>query len=132
MQPRPALRILTFLWGVAILVAALLAAYVTLLAIVFTLSDNPCALGDEPCNGTVPLRIFGVLFTLLGSGAVTGSLGAAVSYGAYAIRPEERKRRLANRFFVTASACAVGFALLIALVFVVGELGVDFTTDRPR
>jgi hypothetical protein len=126
------IRILTFLWGVAVLVAALLAAYVTLLAIVLTLPDNPCSLGDEPCDGTVQLRVAGVLSALLGSGAVIGSLGAALSYGYCAIRPSERVRRRANRLFLVALACAAGFALIVALVYVAGELGVDFTIDRPQ
>jgi hypothetical protein len=126
------IRILTFLWGIAILVAALLAAYITLLAVVLTLPDNPCSLGDEPCDGTVQLRVVGVLSALLGSGAAIGSLGAALSYGYCALRPGERPRRRANRLFVIALACAAGFALLVALVYVAGELGVDFTTDRPQ
>jgi hypothetical protein len=132
MQPRPALRILAFLWGVAVLVAALLAAYITLLAIVLTLPSNPCSLGEEPCDGTVQLRVAGVLSALLGAGAVMGSLGAALSYGYYAVRPGERVRRRANRLFLVALACAAGFALIVVLVYVAGELGVEFTTDRPQ
>jgi hypothetical protein len=124
--------VLTLLWGVAILVVALLAAYVTLLAIVVTLPDNPCSLGDEPCDGTVQLRVAGVLSAILGSGAAIASLGSAVSYGCYAVHPTERARHRANRLFVIALACAAGFALLVALVYVAGELGVDFTIDRPQ
>ena len=123
---------LSALWGVALLVAALLAAYLTLLAVIFTLPANPCSLGDQPCNGTVPLRVFGVLLTITGSGAVIGSLGAAVSYGLYAVRPRGRTTRVASRLFLVALACAAGFALLLALIWTAGSLGVHFTTDRPQ
>jgi sensor domain CHASE-containing protein len=34
--------------------------------------------------------------------------------------------------YVVALACAAGFALIVALVYVAGELGVDFTIDRPQ
>jgi ferric-dicitrate binding protein FerR (iron transport regulator) len=78
------------------------------------------------------LRVVGVLFTLLGAGAAIGGMGAAVSYGLYAFRPDRRTRRRANRLFLTALACAAAVVLLFALGALAGDLGVDFSTDRPQ
>jgi hypothetical protein len=115
-----------------VLAAALFAAGITLIGSVITLGNDPCALGDEACNGTAPLRVVGVLFTLLGAGAAIGGMGAAVSYGLYAIRPDRRTRRRANRLFLAALACAAAVVLLFTLASLAGDLGVDFSTDRPR
>ncbi len=77
-QLAPALRIPAFLlWAMVVLAAALFAAGITLIGSVITLGNDPCALGDEACNGTAPLRVVGVLFTLLGAGA--GDLGVDFS-----------------------------------------------------
>jgi hypothetical protein len=132
MEPGAARRILTFLWGALVFVASLLAAAITLIGSVITLGDDPCALGDEACNGTVSLRVVGVLFTLLGAGAVIGSLGAALSYWFYAIRPDPWTSRRANRLFLGALACAAAVVLLFALASGATDLGVDMTTDRPQ
>jgi hypothetical protein len=131
-MPGPTIRILTLLWGVVVLTAALFAAVITLIGSVITLGDDPCALGDEACNGTVALRVVGVLFTLLGVGTVIGGLGAALSYGFYAIRPAPRTRRRANLLFLAALACAAAVVLLFALASLAHDLGVDYSTDRPQ
>jgi hypothetical protein len=123
---------LAFVWGVAVFAAAVSAAVITSIGTVITLGDDPCALGDEACNGTAPLRVVGVLFTLLGAGAVIGGLGAAVGYWFYAVRPNVRARQRANRLFLGALACAVAVVLLFVLVGIAGDLGVDFTTDRQQ
>ena len=131
-RPGAGLRSLSFVWGVAVLAGAVVAAYFLLIGVLLTLADNPCSLGDEPCKGTPALRVVGVVFTFLAGGAVISGLGASVSYGIYAISPDGGAGRRANRLFLAAVMCAASVVLLFLLVSFAADAGLHLTTDgRP-
>jgi hypothetical protein len=131
-RPGAGKRILSFVWGVAVLVGAVIAAYFLLIGVLLTLADNPCSLGDEPCEGTPALRVIGAVFTLLAGGAVISGLGAAVSYGIYAISPDGSAGRRANRLFLAAVTCAGAVVLLVLLVSFAADAGLHLKTyTRP-
>ena len=99
------MRLLTLLWSVAVLIAALLAAYITVFAAAHS------------------VRILGVLWALCGAGAVIGFLGAALSYGYWAIRPQPHIQERARHLFLVALAGVAAFVLVSAVAWVATELG---------
>ena len=95
---------LAALSGVILVALVVVVAVVALFLGSIELNDNPCALGDEPCDATIGDRVIGITAVLGGIGTLGFALASAVYAFAFAAKPTERRRRLWGRCALIAVA----------------------------